>query len=215
MKDLGLLYITNNRAEAAKLYEKAAKEHKKEDKVKIICIAGKYLFRETAMPDEDNQTLLPLPLNAFAIDGKLDVIMPVSDARNPTLKARYETYSDDYKMKNTVTTIEKFIERDVNLGKEFLLMRGNELSEHNILCMWRLVIFSEHCLVQNYFPNPRKADSFLSSVFMYGRKVEGEQAHSYYETYRTMFELVKKYSVPVKSPELPGLLTNISTPESG
>jgi hypothetical protein len=191
MKNLGLLFVTTNYNECAKLFLKASSEHASGEKVKVICISGRYLFRELRLPGDSG---IELPLHDLAMKGQLEVIMPVSDSNNPTINSRYETYSRDFIIANGVPTIERFIDFEIEAGKDFLLEGRNEVYEHNILCMWRVIIFSEHCLVQNYFPNVKKAESFRAPMFMYSKRVDGSEPHSYYEMYLAMFDLVKANS---------------------
>jgi hypothetical protein len=191
MKNLGLVFVTTNHKESARLFRKAFEEHDQNAKVKIICISGRYLFRELNLPTENAP---PLALRDLAVKGQLEVVMPVSDVNNPTIKARYETYSKEFVEANGIQTVKSFVDYEIEASKDFLKTYKNPIFEHNILCMWRVIIFSEHVLVQNYFPNPTKSDSFRAPVFMYSKRVDGSEPHSYYDMYVAMFDLVKGVS---------------------
>lgn len=190
-KNLGLMYVSTNYNECHRFFLKACSEHDSREKVRVICISGRYLFRELRLPGDDG---ISLPLHDLASKGQLEVVMPQSDPQNPTIKERYKTYSNDFLIANGVQTMDRFINFEIEAGKDFLLSHNNEVYEHNILCMWRVIIFSEHCLVQNYFPNVSKAESFRAPMFMYSRRVDGSEPNSYYDMYVTMFDLIKNSS---------------------
>jgi len=165
MKNLGLLYVSDDPYESWQLIGEALQEHDSNERIRVICISGRHLFKEPTMPLPTGGGLSS-PLHEKAVDGKLEVIMPISDFKNQTIKNRYATYSEDYKRRNLILTIDKFVE-EINQGKEFLKNNGNVLHQHNILCMWRVIIFSKHCIVQNYFPNPEGEHSFMSPTFVF------------------------------------------------
>jgi hypothetical protein len=101
MKNLGLLFVTTNHTECARLFLKASSEHSKGEKVKVICISGRYLFRELRLPGDDG---IPLPLHELAKNGQLEVIMPASDPGNPTIRGRYATYSREFLLANGIVS---------------------------------------------------------------------------------------------------------------
>jgi hypothetical protein len=193
MKNLGLMFVSTSHGECARLILKASSEHNPNEKVKVICISGRYLFREIRMPGDDG---VSLPLHDLAMKGQLDVIMPVSNSNNATIKARYGTYTKEFLMANGIPNIQRFIDYEIEAGKEFLQHYENDVCEHDILCMWRVIIFSEHCLVQNYFPNATKAESYRAPMFMYAKRADGSEPNSYYNTYLEMFNLIKSTSQP-------------------
>lgn len=192
MRNLGLVAVTTNKSEAARLQLHAASNHDPKEKVKVICISGRYLFREAALPGDGGPQL---PLHDLARKGLLEVIMPTSDPENPTIAERYATYTQDFRDENGIPKIEDFIKHEIRSGKDFLLRHNNRLYEHTSLCMWRVVIYSDFCFIQNYFPNSHKSESFRAPVFVYAKRIDGIGPNSYFETFSSMFDLVKKRSV--------------------
>jgi hypothetical protein len=132
----------------------------------------------------------------MAMKGELEVIMPRSEVDNATVRARFDTYREDYKLANNISTPDAFL-YEINAGKSFLLKCRNKVFEHNILCVWRIILFSEHCIVQNYFPNVSKGDSFEAPMFVYAKNAGSENPlsrYSYYYLYSAMFDLIRSTS---------------------
>jgi hypothetical protein len=124
--------------------------------------------------------------------------MPVSDWQNQTVAARYDTYSNRFRVETGIATPEDFLQ-EMDLGKEYLVEKKNKLWEHSVLCMWRVVLFDKHCIVQNYFPNPYGEYSFAAPTFVFARYVgalQKEEEYSYYGTFSKMFELIRDGSRP-------------------
>ncbi len=110
---------------------------------------------------------------------------------NPTISSRYGTYKERIQKSNYPSNAD--LVREIDISKD--LLKGNvenKVFVHDELCMWRVVILSEHCLVQNYFPNHSGCQSDASPVFVFEK--EEKFSHSYYETFQQMFQL------PAKSP---------------
>ncbi|MGH8047173.1 MAG: hypothetical protein ACREKL_08000 [Chthoniobacterales bacterium] len=184
MKKLGLLYVVTDETEQTTVIEKCLKEHNPETIVRVICISGRHLFREQWMPNGK-----PCPLHKLATEGKLDVIMPRSHPENQTILRRHATYSELFKRANGIESVDSFI-TEIEAGKRFLRHYGNTVREHDILCMWRVIILSSHSIVQSYFPNKSKTESFRAPMFVYSTGAPEEHFDSYYNTHTQMFELV-------------------------
>lgn len=154
---------------------KYLKWHEPAQPIKVICISGHNLFGSEA------------PLFDAAKSGQLQVLFPQSDENNPTIKARYATYKSDFKT-DTYPTVARLVE-EINTSKDALKQNTrNKIYEHAELCMWRVVLLSDHCLVQNYFPNHTGCHSDTAPVFVFFK--EPECPHSYYDTFHQMFELL-------------------------
>ena len=84
--------------------------------------------------------------------------------------------------------------------KSFLTARGNCFTEHNILCMWRVVILQNFCFVQNYFPNSDGNFSDTAPTLVY----KNTGSNSYYSMYLEMFNLIKLHpATDVREPMIP------------
>lgn len=188
MRNVGLFFVTEDPRESWRVIQKGLNGHDNKKKIQVICISGRHLFKEerTEMPGVGMLS----PLHEAAVKGRLEVIMPRSNPDNLTIKNRYETYHDDYKRNNNLATMGDFI-AEIEQGKKFLKLNGNTLYEHDILCMWRVLIFSNLCVVQNYFPNPRGEHSFLAPIMVFRPLPPSAPWISYYETFYEMFRLVK------------------------
>lgn len=187
MHSMGLLYVTTDPSECHKYMEECVAAHDSALPVKVICISGRHLFRE---PTYDcGGEIKNTPLHSLAKEGKLEVIMPKAQATNPTIKYRYGTYTSDYKTTHGIKNMTQFL-TEIKNGRSFLKESRNRMFEHDILCMWRVIILSQHCIIQNYFPNRSGTHSYLSPCFVY-RKTDSA-SNGYYDTYSDMFEMIKK-----------------------
>jgi hypothetical protein len=118
--------------------------------------------------------------------------MPISHKNNPTIHERFRRYSPTMKREVYKDNVANLVD-EVIAGKEFLGSCGdgeNEVTEHNILCLWRVVILQNNCLVQSYFPNADGTVIEDAPVVVY----QNTGPHSYYQTYVEMFELLKKHA---------------------
>lgn len=183
MRTMGLLRIATGDGQFQRFLEIFLKQHDGNKSVKVLCISGRHLFREPRAP------LSKAPLAGLARQAKLDVVMPVATSSNPTVISRYESYDSQYRQ-GVYPRVDDLL-REISLGKEYLDAFGNSVVQHNILCTWRVVILSNVCLVQNYFPNNQGEDSDKAPVFVFENSPEC--THSYYLTFSTMFDLVKKH----------------------
>lgn len=154
--------------------------HPAAERIRIICISGESLF---GAEDTEGTRLL----RDWSSRGRLDVIMPVSTASNPTISERYDRYSKKVKAER-YPHVEDLV-REIDKGKLYLRKTGNTVTEHNILCMWRVVILQNFCLVQNYYPNICGKTSDFAPTFVY----QNTGNDSYYQTYLEMFDLIKKH----------------------
>jgi len=152
----------------------------------VICISGESLFGSKLTTDAR-------PLRSWADRGKLDVVMPVSAADNPTLSERYETYSAEVKATRYSSVDDLIAEADA--GKEYLLAKANTVTEHNLLCMWRAVILQNYCIVQNYFPNSEGGLSDFAPALVY----QNTGKYSYYQMYLEMSHIIKTRSSSISS----------------
>lgn len=183
MRSMGLVEARIQHEGMQKTLNKYLQFHDKSKPVKVICISGFSLFTRVG---KDGDTA---PLYKYAREGNLHVLMPRSDPTNPTIKERYDTYSLGYR-KSHYQKIGRLID-EIDASKDFLRENtGNILKEHNALCMWRVVLLSGHCFVQNYFPNHSGCQSDFSPVFVFEK--EDDCPHSYYETFSKMFEIMTK-----------------------
>ncbi len=96
--------------------------------------------------------------------------------------------------------------REMEAGKRLLAQRQNVVSQHKILCFWRLVIFSSHCIVQSYFPNEDGSESHHAPVFVFANSTT---TGSYYRTFLSMFNQIKQYTTAA-----PRAGTATGTPEA-
>lgn len=110
--------------------------------------------------------------------------MPRPSSDNPTLRHRWTQYSEDVK-KTSYPTVDVLAE-EAKRGRDFLLAHGNRVVEHQILCMWRVVLFHNYALVQNYFPNIDGSMSAHAPTFVY----HNAGNYSYYQTFAEMYRLV-------------------------
>jgi hypothetical protein len=158
---------------------------KSTSKVRVICISGRHLFTE-----ETTIEGLPTPLHELATFGALDVVMPASDINNPTIRARHQTYDAGFKQARALETLPDFI-KEIESGKVFLKRNTrNVLHEHQALCMWRVVLFDHVCIVQNYFPNASRSDSYRAPTFVF-EKMGTRDHDTFYDIFTHMFDLLK------------------------
>jgi hypothetical protein len=177
MYSMGLLEasIKENGMETA--LKKFLKWQKEDEPVKVICISGRKLFGYGA------------PLEAIARAGRIEALLPISNKDNTTIRFRYETYKPNFR-KSIYPTPDDLV-REIEISKGILLENiENKIYEHDELCMWRVVLLSNHCLVQNYFPNFSGEHSTISPVFVFFK--ETVCPHSYYETFAEMFKILSK-----------------------
>jgi hypothetical protein len=175
MRSMGLLEASVRKGGMQSAIVKFLRWHDSDKPVKVICISGHYLFGSQG------------PLFQLAEKGQLEVLFPQSDKSNPTIKARYATYNANFRA-DTYPTLGDLV-REIEISKNVLRKNaGNKISEHAELCMWRVVLLSDHCIVQNYFPNHSGRHSDSAPVFVFYR--EPECPHSYYDTFYQMFELL-------------------------
>jgi hypothetical protein len=190
LRTLGLDGVSIESAHYDELVKKYLKQHEGNLPIRIICISGRRLFQLPPRPGEE-----PSPLYDCALRGMLDVLMPESNPENPTVKARFDTYSDAVKASSGLRQIDDLI-REMEAGKRLLALRLNVISQHKILCFWRLVIFSHHCIVQSYFPNEEGSESHHAPVFVFAKStITG----AYYQTFLSMFNQIKKYTTEAPS----------------
>lgn len=202
MRALGLLRISTDNGSTLRLVNAYIGGHDVSTPVKIICISGKHLFREPRGEDRD------APFNALAHQGKLDVVMPIASPTNPTILSRHESYDDGFR----TAAYPKLgdLVNEVQISQDFLRGLKNTVTSHDILCFWRVVIFSHVCLVQNYFPNTDGRDSDWAPTFVFENGAES--SYSYYKTFSTMFNLVKRHNrIPPAAPS-PQDVPSHSTP---
>jgi hypothetical protein len=189
LRSLGVWEAHGSKRDPLNVMKKFISKNPENSRVKVICISGKHLFNEFMTP-EGTQS----PLWQKAKNGLLDVVMPISKPENATIAFRHKTYSDDYKVQEKITTVQAFVEQ-INHGKGWLRSRSeNIIYEHDILCMWRVLILDEYCLVQNYFPNPHKGHSFESPLLVFKKVSDEQKLSSYYYTFTEMFNLIAKKS---------------------
>jgi hypothetical protein len=121
--------------------------------------------------------------------------MPASSEANPTIEQRWLTYTGDFR--RHYETARQLVS-EVDAGKEYLRAHRNSITEHHILCMWRVIILQKYCIVQNYFPNDDGLPSDSAPTFVY----ENTGPNSYYQMYLVMFKLIKdiaqRHGVPAK-----------------
>jgi hypothetical protein len=182
MRALGLLRISTEEGAVLRLVEHHLRLHNKDEIIRVICISGRRLIREPRPPAEI------APLFDAAVKGGLDVVIPLADAHNPTIGSRYDTYSVQYR-DGVYPTLNTLVE-EVAASRDFLMRHNNVVTQHDALCTWRMVVFSHACIVQNYFPNRMGRDSDTAPVFVFEKN---DSANSYYETFTTMFNLIKRY----------------------
>ena len=148
------------------------------DEVRIICISGHTLFGEKAHEKG-------FPLKQWAENGKLNVLMPTSSAENPTVAARWRSYSKS--TKQAYGTVDGLVS-EIEKSKQALRNDDNKITEHNIIIVWRLVIFQKFCLVQRYLPNPSGSASDDAPTFIYSNSGK----NSFYRTYLEMFKEIQR-----------------------
>jgi hypothetical protein len=179
MRSMGLLEAITEENGMQLALGKYFKWHEDGKSIRVICINGGTLFGQ---PQSGKG-----PLFDHAKNGHLEVLMPKSSPQNPTIRARYETYKPDFK-KTTYPQIEDLV-RSIEISKGILAENtNNRILEHDELCMWRVVLLSEHCIVQNYFPNHRGCHSDASPAFVFEK--EPDCPYSYYDCFDQMFKLL-------------------------
>jgi hypothetical protein len=179
MRKLGLVRCATRHSDIDRLVREISSKEPQSSLIRVICISGRHLFRE----DEGEK---PPPLLNWANSGRLDVVMPATGAHNPTISARWDGYADDFRQANYPTI--DILEREVAESRSFLLSKGNKVASHQHLCFWQVVLFSEQCVVQSYFPNSSGRGVNRAPVFLFEK---GDEPHSYYSTFDMMFELAK------------------------
>ena len=182
MKTLGLLFITLNHKELSRLTRVFAAQCRTRERIRIACISGKHLFRETEAP-----------LHKEAVKGNLEVIMPGSSEDNKTVKTRYSTYPEEYRKAEGIPDLDSYI-KEIESSKEFLLKYNNIVYEHNLFLPLRLLLIDTRCIIQNYLPNSSGQQSHKAPAFIY-HDVEGKAGFdSIYDSYSNYYEVVKNCS---------------------
>lgn len=186
MRSMGLLEARVRKGSTRNFADQCVRRylryHNDGEPIRIICISGRDLF-------VDYSADFQAPLRAFAEKGHLHVLFPRSDPSNSTVMERYATYSDAFRASN-YPTIEDLV-LEIKRSKDFLTRNGdNKAWEHDVLCMWRVVLLSDHCIVQNYFPNRSGCNSDMSPIFVFEK--EADCIFSYYDTFEQMFTLLSK-----------------------
>lgn len=177
MREMGLLEANVTPNGIGCSIKKYLKWHDSDKSIRVICISGRTLFRE-----------VDSPLAEYSSKGQLEVLFPKSDPNNLTISARYSTYSEGFQTRTYPDKSDLI--REIEISKGIIRAnRSNKLYEHNTICMWRVVLLSDHCLIQNYFPNHSGTHSDSSPVFVFER--EPKCQYSYYETFQKMFDLLK------------------------
>jgi hypothetical protein len=184
MYEMGLRWASVTSGDSDRLLRYYLKKHHNEaERIKVICISGQLLFGT-------QKTAKDCPLGPWAQRGLLDAVMPSSSQTNPTVWHRWITYGEDIK-RDHYSDVGKLV-KEIDDGKTLLKSHpNNTLSEHRILCMWRVVILHDHCLVQCYFPNVAGNISSMAATFVY----EDTGPFSYYQTYAEMFRLIQQISM--------------------
>lgn len=183
MRQLGLDLISHD--DFAHVVEQYLPKHDITQRIRVTCMSGAYLFRDVGGP-----------LHKAAKDGKLHVVMPMPEAVSPTLSARYRTFDKGFKLSKNLRTLDQFLV-EVEGGAEFLMsIGGNDVVYHQLLCIWRTVLLSSHCIVQAYFPNKREFAEQRGPVFVFAKRPEGRGA--YYEIFDQMFKLLNDYGSPAR-----------------
>lgn len=151
------------------------------ERVRIICISGRSLFRET--PDGAEP-----PLMAWAKSGHIDLVVPRAIATNATVKERYGKYCTDFLQKNYPNGIDDLVDEMKKGIAHLKHFNGNTVTEHNVLVLWRVVLLSKFCIVQSYFPNAAGYESDRAPLFVYMKN----GSSSFYETYSEMFDMLRR-----------------------
>jgi len=166
--------------------------HPENEPIRIICISGESLFGSDLTEGHR-------PLRHWADRGMLDVVMPVRSESNLTVSERFRRYSAKLKTEK-YKDIHALLD-EMTRAKEYLRDRNNAVTEHDLLCMWRVVILQNYCLVQNYFPNIDGNLSDFAPTLVY----QNTGRHSYYTMYLEMFKLIKavmeKHNLQSRPPE--------------
>ena len=193
-KDLGIVAASMDARVVVSWMEEAARRTiaSSGERIKVVCLTGKHLWQTPPSGSE----VAPLAIAASA--GKLDVIAPRLDPAHPTVRARFATYTSDFKDEQGIHS-EADLVREMNESRANLLSKSsaNTITEHGILCMWRIVLTKEFCIVQSYFPNHGGSDSFKAPAFFYrnvnaGNGQGSPRIDSLYDTYAHMVELVRR-----------------------
>ena len=184
MRELGLHLIITDPRQFCPVLSRFVNDHPRGERIRVICISGEYLFVEPkTRAGEDT------PLHEHGRRGDLDVIMPISSCENPTVRGRFDTYSEAFRRENDYDDVDSLVE-EIKRGKVDLLKNTrNTLVQHNILCMWRVVLLKEFAVVQTYFPNPYGKESNQAPIFVFKKN----QDYGYYATFDQMFGLIAKY----------------------
>ena len=195
MKSLGLVRVATGEHGWSSL-TKTSSRAEDIDTINVVCITGKYLFREERMPTGEHT-----PLHEIAKDEKINVIalMPKSDTTHPLVRARWDSYPEVWRESHGIATIEEYVHQ-IDKGKEWLLARpGNKVYEFESFCGWRLVKYADEVIVQPYFPNFQKGWSFASPAVVYERT--SDATVSFYHVYDDIIRNLQDEAIEVKASE--------------
>lgn len=172
MRSMGLVRAHTETDQGNRVIEELLLEHPDKKDIRIICISGHDLFRTSESP-----------LRKMADQGRLRVLLPSITKVNPTVRRRYETYDPTFR-DDQYPVIERLLD-EITDSKNFLVEHPkNRVRHHNAVCLWRVILFEEKCVVQTYFPNFAGRDSRAAPVFVFEK---GDAEHSHYRTFDCMF----------------------------
>ncbi|MEP6652072.1 MAG: hypothetical protein ABJA82_01870 [Myxococcales bacterium] len=203
-KALGFEAVTRNPDVAlawTTMLVNAACENRK--RVRVICVGGKHLW---SVAPVGVHSVSSAPLQAAREKGLVDAVMPTSDPNNPTVHQRFKTYSDAYKTQANFRTCSDLVSEMDDNKRTLLRSPGNTLVEHNILCMWRVVLTDEYCIVQNYFPNTEGSDSYKAPMFLFRKREPHKKTvkiDTYYDVFENMFRMISAASTSHHGPKDP------------
>lgn len=150
-------------------------KHENDQKIRIICMAGRSVFRKKHSP-----------LYEDMIHGNLAVIFPRPHVEGASFKARAESAPKDEKSEYTTKGMTESSQASV----EAALENKCDVYFHEQICIWRVVLFSEHCVVQSYLPNRGEEGHMREPILVFSKSAE----NSLYSTFDSMFEALRKTS---------------------
>ena len=185
MRTMGLVSASTAPGAGQKELRKYVSLQPQDARVRVICISGRYLFRESRIAGKDP------PLLSAAERGLVDVVMPRADLNNQTIRERFNTYLPGHRKSLYPHGIDGLV-REIEEGQTYLkeVNASNSVVEHDMLCMWRVIVLPTHCIIQNYFPNTTGDESDNAPVFVFQNL--GAHSYSYYRSFELMFEMLER-----------------------
>jgi hypothetical protein len=177
IKELGLVeaYVPTANEKYSEVVEKYRLLDKGNDPVRVICMAGRWVFRNHGTPLHDH-----------ALAGRLHVVMPRPDVEGLSFKVRHESAPPDQAAENTP----EVMVASTKSSFSFLAGSSCKVYFHDQICIWRAVLFQDYCVVQAYLPNRGEKGHMGEPILVFSK----EGSDSLYHTFSAMFDAMKKHN---------------------